>query len=126
MIDVDVVRVDLPLKKKFATSAGETSVKTNFIVLLNNRYPGEAAPSVASRITVEELEADIQDGLRQFREFRQIDLSTLRAIEDLQIGPLARAAAIARVSRSSTSSQVKGWSFPSRPRRCGPLNRSGW
>jgi L-alanine-DL-glutamate epimerase-like enolase superfamily enzyme len=92
MIDVDVVRVDLPLKKKFATSAGEASVKTNFIVILNNRYPGEAAPSVASLVSIHELEADIQEGLKHFRAFEQIDLSTLRAIEDLPISALARSA----------------------------------
>ena len=92
MIHVDSVRVELPLKKKFATSSGEATVKTNVITVLNNRYPGEAAPSVAYGPSVEELEADINRGLKNLAGREKLGIDTLREIDNMEISPMARAA----------------------------------
>jgi len=97
MIHIDSVRVDLPLKKKFATSSGEAVVKTNVLTILNNRYPGEAAPSVSYGPTVEEIETDISKGMDFLKDLEDIDVDTLQGIDLLDICPLARTALMGMV-----------------------------
>ncbi len=37
MIQIETIKVSLPLKQKFAISGGEAELKTNLIAILNNR-----------------------------------------------------------------------------------------
>ncbi|MDF1544907.1 MAG: enolase C-terminal domain-like protein [bacterium] len=94
MIHIDSVRIALPLKKKFTTSKGEASVKTNLLAILNNRYIGEASGSVHYGPAVEELEADLTTGMEQLRTIERIDLDTLEAIGQLEINPTSKSALI--------------------------------
>jgi len=91
-MQVDSVRVDLPLKKRFATAAGAADVKSNYLTLLNNRYSGEAAPSVAYGPTDEELREDLEKGMDYIRGLDKVEIGTLEAIDHLPINPLARSA----------------------------------
>lgn len=91
-MQVDSVRIDLPLKKKFATASGAADVKSNYLTVLSNRYSGEAAPSVAYGPSDEELRADLEKGVDYIRGLDKVDLSTLEAIDHLPIDPLARSA----------------------------------
>ena len=91
-MELETFRVSIPLKKKFTVAGGEASVKTNVMTVLNNRYHGEAAPSVQYGPGVEELQADIEIGLEFLRELNSIDINTLASIDELKIHPTARAA----------------------------------
>ncbi len=97
MIQVDTVKISLPLKQKFVTSKGEASVKTNLLTILNNRYNGEAAASVACGPTMDQIEADIKRGVERLTSIETIDVETLKQINDYDIHPIARSALIAMV-----------------------------
>ena len=91
-MELDSFKVSIPLKKKFTVAGGDATIKTNVLTILNNRYPGEAAPSVQYGPSVEDLQADIEKGLEFLRTLDSIDTNTLALVDKLQIDPTARAA----------------------------------
>ena len=92
MIDIETIRVALPLKKKFATAGGETGRKTNIIAILNNRYSGEAAASVAYGPTLEVMERDIRKGIAHLKRRKKLDVEALEAISHYGIDSISRSA----------------------------------
>jgi len=97
VIELETFKVSIPLKKKFTVAGGEAIVKTNLLTVLNNRYHGEAAPSVKYGPTIEEIQTDINEGLKYLRSLKQIDHDTLQGIDKLEIHPAARAALMGMV-----------------------------
>ncbi|UCD63001.1 MAG: hypothetical protein JSW34_09605 [Candidatus Zixiibacteriota bacterium] len=97
MLQLDSVRVSLPLKQKFVVSKGEAEVKTNVLTVLNNRYSGEASGSVHYGPPVNEIEKDIQKGLKKLSKLKKIELDTLAEISSYKIHPIARSALVAMV-----------------------------
>ena len=74
MIYLESFKIAIPLKKKFAVAGGEATVKTNLLTVLNNRYNGEASPSVQCGPSVEDLQADIRKGLELLGAQKRIDV----------------------------------------------------
>lgn len=97
MIHLETLKVALPLKKKFITSKGETSVKTNLLTVLNNRYFGEASGSIHYGPTISEIETDIQVGIKKLKQERTITAETLELIGGFKINSIARSALIGMV-----------------------------
>ncbi|MFH1374953.1 MAG: enolase C-terminal domain-like protein [bacterium] len=97
MIDVQSIKVSLPLKKKFVVSQGQAEVKTNLLTILNNRYHGEASGSVYYGPSIADIEAGIAKGLKYLRKCRNISTGTLQEISRLEIPPVARSALTAMV-----------------------------
>ncbi|MDH3891598.1 MAG: hypothetical protein OEV49_10990 [candidate division Zixibacteria bacterium] len=91
-MELSTFKVSIPLKKKFTVAGGDASIKTNLLIVLNNRYPGEAAPSVQYGPSVDDLLVDIEKGLEVLRNLDTIDTDTLALVDGLQIDPTARAA----------------------------------
>lgn len=97
MMQFEMMRVTLPLKKTFAISQGSVDVKTNLLVVLNNRYSGEAATSVYYGPTINELEIEISKGIAKLKEFEKLDLDVLKQINKFEIHSIARSALTAMV-----------------------------
>lgn len=97
MIDLQSVKVSLPLKKKFVISKGQTAIKTNLLTILNNRYHGEASGSVYWGPSVADIEAGIKKGIAYLRKRKRIDTRTLQAMNKWDIPPAARSALIATI-----------------------------
>jgi len=96
-MQVDTVKISLPLKKKFVISKGQADVKTNVLTILNNRYSGEASGSVAYGPPIEQLEADIKAGVEVLRHKSEITISTLEEINQFKLAPVAKSALMAMV-----------------------------
>lgn len=92
MIEVETIKVSLPLKSTFVIAGGETDEKINLITILNNRYSGEAASSVKYGPTLDEIEADLHRGIASLRRRKTLDIETLDAITKYKIHPIARSA----------------------------------
>ena len=92
MIQVETIKVSLPLKAKFAIAGGEANEKTNLIAILNNRYSGEAAASVKYGPTLEEIEKDLRRGIAHLKRRKKLDLEALEAIAKYRIHSIARSA----------------------------------
>lgn len=90
-------KVNIPLKKKFMVSKGETTVKTNVITVLNNQYIGEAAGSVIYGPTPEEMESEIARGIKMLSALEKFDLDTLTLIDNFDIHATAKSALIGTV-----------------------------
>lgn len=97
MIDLQSVKVSLPLKKKFVISKGQTAIKTNLLTILNNRYHGEASGSVYWGPSVADIEAGIKKGIEYLRKRKRIDTRTLQAMNKWDIPPAARSALMATI-----------------------------
>lgn len=97
MIELEAIRVSLPLRKKFVVSKGEAQVKTNLLTILNNRYHGEASGSVYSGPSVDEIEAGLNKGMEYLRLCKKIDSKTLQEVNSWDIPPVARSALMATV-----------------------------
>ena len=82
------------MRTRFAVSKGAADVKTNLLVVLNNRYTGEAATSVYYGPTIPELEENLRIGTRYIEQAGAIDIHTLQQLSDLSIHPIARSALI--------------------------------
>jgi L-alanine-DL-glutamate epimerase-like enolase superfamily enzyme len=95
MIDVQTVKVSIPLRRKFVISKGSATTKTNVLTILNNRYPGEASGSVHSGPGVPDIESGLVAGMEFIRQCREIDLKTLDDLSHLDIPAPARSALIA-------------------------------
>ncbi|PWB75966.1 hypothetical protein C3F09_01515 [candidate division GN15 bacterium] len=89
---IDVVSVDLPLKKKFAISKGSAVIKTNILTILGERYCGEAAGSVAYGPSPDVMESDLLKGAAALGQARKITPEALAMVDSLSIGSNARAA----------------------------------
>lgn len=97
MIDLQSVKVSLPLKKKFVVSKGSAKIKTNLLTILNNRYHGEASGSVYYGPSVADIEAGIKKGIEYLRKCKRIDTRTLQAMNKWDIPPAARSALTATI-----------------------------
>lgn len=97
MIHVDTLKISIPLKKKFAISGGEADAKTNVLALMNNRYSGEAAGSVAYGPPVEDMEIELRTGAELLAKATHFDINTLSIIDEFEIHPVARSALICMV-----------------------------
>ncbi len=97
MIEVDVLNVTIPLKKKFAIAGGQADAKTNLLTVMNNRYFGEASPSVAYGPDVEELKGQIARGLDMLRGIEEPDVTTLETIGSWDLHSVARSAIMTMV-----------------------------
>jgi len=96
-MQVDTIKVTMPLKKKFKVSRGEARVKTNLITILNNRYNGEASGSVHAGPSLEIIEADLRTGVDKLKLKRKISVRTLNEISGYKIHPIARSALVGMV-----------------------------
>jgi len=96
-MQLDTVKVTLPLKKKFAISKGVADVKSVFLTILNNRYNGEASGSVYLGPTDEEIETDIKKGLELLSDLEKPELETLEQIGKFNIQPITRSALSAMI-----------------------------
>lgn len=91
-MDIDAVKISLPLKKTFAVAKGAADVKTNVVTIMNNRYSGEASGSVYYGPSIELIENDISRGIEYLKSLKEIDVATLKAINEYDIHPIARSA----------------------------------
>jgi L-alanine-DL-glutamate epimerase-like enolase superfamily enzyme len=92
VIQIETIKVSLPLKRKFAISGGQAGEKTNLIAILNNRYSGEAAASVKYGPSVERMVTDLHKGVAMLSKRKKLDLDALQAIGHYDIHPTVRSA----------------------------------
>jgi L-alanine-DL-glutamate epimerase-like enolase superfamily enzyme len=97
MMEVSVLDVTVPLKRKFAIAGGQADSKTNLLTVMNNRYYGEASPSVAYGPDIEELKSQINRGLELLQQTKEPDISTLEQIGSWDLHPVARSAIMTMV-----------------------------
>jgi len=91
-MQLDTVKISIPLKKPFTVSKGSATVKTNILAVMNNRYNGEASGSVHAGPPVEEIEHDLKKGLKLLSQKKKITLDTLEEIQTWPINAPARSA----------------------------------
>ncbi len=92
MIQIETIKVSLPLKKKFSISGGGAGEKINLIAILNNRYSGEAAASVKYGPTVERMVTDLHRGVELLSKLKVLDFEALQAIGQYDLHPTVRSA----------------------------------
>jgi len=92
VIEVETIKVSLPLKRKFVIAGGEASEKINLIAIMNNRYSGEAAASVKYGPTLQQIETNLRKGIAHLKRRKKLDLEALEAISRYSIHPIARSA----------------------------------
>jgi len=97
VIDLQTVKVSLPLKKNFVLSKGQAKIKTNLLTILNNCYHGEASGSIYSGPGVDRIEAGIKKGIEYLRRCGKIDVDTLHKVSELDIPAAARSALVAMI-----------------------------
>ncbi len=97
MIHLDIVKVAVPLKQKFAIAGGEAEIKTNLLTILNNRYNGEASGSVKYGPSVDEMYADLMVGCEMLNKLGTLDMNAMEAIDKSDLHPTARSALIAAI-----------------------------
>lgn len=91
---VDKIKVSLPLKKTFKVAKGETTIKTNVLTVMNNRYSGEASGSVHYGPDLKEIEADLTKGMKVIEKYSAISLETIEEIAKMGINPISRSALV--------------------------------
>ncbi len=94
---IDVMRIDLPLKKKFAIAKGSAVIKTDVLAIIEGRYCGEAAGSVAYGPSPDAMEADLLKGVEAIINTPRVTPEMLPIVESLPIGSAARAAIMGAV-----------------------------
>lgn len=92
MIEVETIKVALPLKKKFKVAGGEADQKVNLITIMNNRYGGEAAASVYYGPTLDQIADDLKKGIELLTKRDKLDVGALEAISEYPLNPIARSA----------------------------------
>ena len=97
MIELEVIKVALPLKKKFRVARGEADIKINLLTILNNRYFGEASPSVHYGPDLAELQSEIERGLQMLRTMPAINRQTMMDVDEWTLHPTAKAAIMGMV-----------------------------
>ena len=80
-MQLHAVKISIPLKKTFTISQGSATVKTNMLAVMNNRYNGEASGSVYAGPPVEEIERDLNKGLKLLAKENKIDMETLKEVQ---------------------------------------------
>lgn len=108
-MNYEICRVSLPLKKKFVVAKGDADIKTNVLVIADNRYFGEASGSVQYGPTVESMESDLQKGITYLKKKsrEEIKLTTLDEINEYDIGPAARAALMGMILNYLSGSSLR-------------------
>jgi len=91
-VQLDTVRISIPLKKPFTISKGSATVKTNVLAVMNNRYNGEASGSIHAGPPVEEIERDLNKGLKLLSTKKEITIETMDEIKTWEINTAARSA----------------------------------
>lgn len=92
MFQIVLVKISLPLKKKFRVSKGEADIKTNYLVILNNRYIGEASSSIYYGPSLEQIESDLKLGINKLKRLNEITNDTLELVSNFNINSVARSA----------------------------------
>lgn len=93
-MQIDSVKISMPLRREFVVSKGRAEVKTNCLTILNNRYSGEASGSVHYGPSIDEIERDLQEGIKLLRDEKEITAETLQLIGEFPIHPVARASLV--------------------------------
>jgi len=96
-MQLDAVKLTLPLKKTFSVSKGSAESKTTFLAIMNNRYNGEASGSVHMGPDDATIETELAKGIEILRSYKAIDLTTLDDITKFDIHPIAKSALSAMV-----------------------------
>ncbi len=91
-MQLDAVRIAVPFKKTFTVSKGSATVKTNVLAVMNNRYNGEASGSIHAGPPVEEIERDLNKGLKLLAKVSEITIETMAEIQTWKINNTARSA----------------------------------
>lgn len=91
-MSIDIIRVDLRLKKTFAIAKGSADIKANVLAILGGRFCGEAAGSVAYGPTFEQMENGIRHGISELQSFALTSIDEVKQIDSLNIIPAAKAA----------------------------------
>ncbi|MCH7947231.1 MAG: hypothetical protein IIC66_05465 [candidate division Zixibacteria bacterium] len=91
-MQLDAVRISVPFKKTFTVSKGSATVKTNVLAVMNNRYNGEASGSIHAGPPVEEIERDLNKGLKLLAKVSEITIETMAEIQTWKINNTARSA----------------------------------
>lgn len=97
MIDCETIKVTIPLKQPFVVSKGSAESKTNFLLLLNNRYSGEAAASVHYGASIEQMAGDLTTGCEYLKKLKKLTKRTLNDLGKLKICSEAKSALSAAV-----------------------------
>ena len=92
MMNIDTVKINLPLRTKFVISKGAAESKTNLLTILNNRYIGEASGSIYYGPSLEEIENDIRKGIELLKGYEKFDIHVLYDVNSLKIHPAAKSA----------------------------------
>jgi len=88
-VQLDAVRISIPFKKTFTVSKGSATVKTNVLAVMNNRYIGEASGSIHAGPPVEEIERDLNKGLKLLSKISEITFETMDEIQTWKINSAA-------------------------------------
>lgn len=96
-MQLEAVKLTLPLKKKFKVAKGEAVTKTNIFTILNNRYNGEAAVSVQYGPSIELVEKDILHGIELIKEIDEITIKTLDYLSSFEINSISKSALVGMV-----------------------------
>ena len=94
-MQLDAVKISIPLKKPFTLAKGSATVKTNILSVMNNRYNGEASGSVHAGPPVDEIERDLKKGLKNLSAVKRINLKTLEEVQTWNLNAPARSAIVA-------------------------------
>ncbi len=96
-MQLDTVKLTIPLKKKFRVAKGEAVAKTNIFTILNNRYNGEASSSVQYGPSIELIEKDIIQGVELIKEIDEITFDTLEYVSSFEINPISKSALVGMI-----------------------------
>ncbi len=96
-MQLDTVKLTIPLKKKFRVAKGEAIAKTNIFTILNNRYTGEASSSVQYGPSIELIEKDIIQGVELIKEIDEITFQTLEYVSSFEINPISKSALVGMI-----------------------------
>ncbi len=94
MMHLATIKITVPLKQKFVVSKGEATSKTIYLTVLNNRYSGEASGSVHYGPTQEEIERDLEAGLKKVAKFKNVDMNAIEEVGKFKIDPIAKSALV--------------------------------
>jgi len=91
-MQLDAVKISIPLKKPFTVAKGSATVKTNILSVMNNRYNGEASGSVHAGPPIDEIEKDLKKGLKKLSGEKRITLATLEEVQTWNLNAPVRSA----------------------------------
>lgn len=91
-MQLDTVKISIPLKKPFTVSKGSATIKTNLLSVMNNRYNGEASGSVHAGPPIEAIEKDLKSGLEKLSVIKNISLETIEEVQTWNLNAPVRSA----------------------------------